>query len=77
MTEHVNRKYPEHVGAIEALRENDPSFSEMCNDYEEMCTWMAAQSCSLDPHSEECNQAKEIIRDLEYEIERMLKTAGF
>jgi hypothetical protein len=76
MTDHVNRKYPDRVGAIQALRKKDLSFEEMCNDYEEMCSWMAVLGCSTDPHSEECVHAKEIIRDLEDEIERTLQEAG-
>ena len=76
MTEHVYLKYPEHVKAIQALRHKDAAFSEMCDDYEEMCSWLAAQSCSIDPQSEECADAREIIRDLEDDIKKALKDAG-
>ena len=68
MTEHVYRKYPDCAAAIQVLINRDARFSEMCDDYEEMCTWLAAQTRPLDPHAEEITQAKEIIRDLEDEI---------
>ena len=68
MTDHVYRKYPEHEEAIQTLRNNDADFSEMCDDYEEMSTWLAAQNRSIDPHSEECVQAQEIIQNLGDEI---------
>ena len=76
MNDHIYRKYPDHVEAIRALRNKDFAFSEMCDDYEEMCTWLAAQSCTLAPHAEECFQAQEIIRDLEEDIKKALRDAG-
>ena len=73
MTDHVYRKYPDHSDAIRALRNKDTDFGEICDDYEEMSTWMAAQYRSIDPHSEECVQAQEIIRGLEDEIMKKLE----
>ena len=73
MTDHVYRKYPEHAKAIQALRNKDADFSEMCDDYEEMSTWLASQNRSIDPHSEECVQAQEIIGNLEDEIIKKLE----
>ena len=73
MTDHIYRKYPDHVALIQALRKKDTAFNEMCDDYEEMCTWLDSQNCSMDPHSEECLHAGEIIRDLEAEINRELE----
>ena len=73
MTDHVYRKYPDHAEAIQTLRNKDTDFSEICDDYEEMSTWLAAQNHSLDPHSEECIQAQEIIRNLEDEIIKKLE----
>ena len=77
MTTHVCRKYPSHTKAIRALRDTDASFNEMCNEYEEMCTWLVAQNCSTDSLSEECIDAREIIRDLEAEIKTALMEAGY
>lgn len=76
MTEHVYRRYPDRVERIQALKNRDTQFCEMCDDYEEMCTWLAAQTGPLDSHSEEYIQAKEIIQDLEDEIARALKKSG-
>ena len=77
MTAHVCRKYFNHTKAIRALRDTDASFNEMCNDYEEMCTWLAAQNCLTDSLSEECTHAREIIRDLEAEIKTAQMEAGY
>jgi hypothetical protein len=73
MTDHLYRKYPERVTEIQALRNKDSAFSEMCDDYKEMCTWLAAQSCSINPHGEECLHAQELIRELEDEIIQKLE----
>ena len=72
MTEHVYRKFPEHAALIQALMNKDAAFREMCDDYEEMYTWLAAESGSIDPHAEELLHAGEIIRDLEAEIIKKL-----
>ena len=76
MTGHAYRKFPEHAALIQALREKDRTFREICDDYEEMCTWLAAQSSSIDPHAEELLHAREIIRDLEAEIKKVLRDKG-
>lgn len=77
MIEHVYQKYPNRTEAIRALRKSSASFNEMCNDYDEMCTWMAEKNCSTDPLTEECTHAREIIRDLEAEIKTALMKAGY
>ena len=76
MTDHVCRKYPDYAEAIRALRNTDSDFSEMCDDYDEMCTWLTSQGQCIDPHSEECVDAQEIIKGLEEEIEKVLSEAG-
>ncbi len=73
MTDYISHTFPGHCTAIRALRKKDAIFNEVCEDYEEMCTWLAAQSCSIDPDSKECRQAREIIRDLEEEIIQKLE----
>lgn len=77
MSGHVYRKFPDLVEAIQTLKIKNSAFGEMCADYEEMCTWLSAQCRSIDPHSEECDQAREIIQDLEDEIKMALKYAGY
>ena len=73
MTDHVCRKYPDYAEAIRALRNKDSDFSEMCDDYDEMCTWLTEQSHSLEPHPKEYVDAQEIVRDLEDEIFKKLE----
>ena len=68
MDDHVYRKFPDHIAAIKALRNKDATFSEICKDYEEMCTWLAAQSHPVDLQSEECIDARVLIQELEDEI---------
>ena len=72
MTEHVYRKFPDRAAFIKALRDKDTTFREICEDYEEMCTWLVAKSSSIDPHAEERLHASKIIRDLEAEIIKKL-----
>ena len=77
MTEYVYRKFPDRAAFIQALRNKDAAFREICNDYEEMCTWLD-DYCRLQGRpSEECDQALQLIRDLEDEIDNALKDRGF
>ena len=77
MTEHVFRKFPNDIKGIRELFARDATFREICGDYEEMCTWLD-DYCHLHGRpSEECDTAREIIRDLEDEIEKVLKDRGF
>ena len=73
MTDHVYRKFPDRVDTIRALKKTDCAFDEMCNDYEEMCTWLAVQGRPIDPQSKILADAREIIRDLEGEIIQKLE----
>ena len=68
MSDHVYRKFPVQIAAIRALKNTDPAFGEICDDYEEMCTWLAAQSRPIDTVSKEFIDARKIISDLEDEI---------
>ena len=77
MSDYVNLKFPDLVEAIQALKNNNSAFSEMCTDYEEMCTWLDNYCRSEVQQSEECYSAREIIWDLEDEIAKVLRDAGF
>ncbi len=57
--------------------QKDATLREICGDYEEMCTWLVCQYRLEDPPSEECDRARELIRDLEDEIEKVLRDAGY
>ena len=43
MTDPVYRKFPDSADAILALRNKDSDFSQICDDYDEMYTWLATQ----------------------------------
>ncbi len=75
--EHVYRKFPEHIDAIQALLQKDATFREICADYAEICTWLDDYCRSQGRPSEECDHARQLIRDLEVEIVQVLKDGGF
>ncbi len=74
MGNHVYQRYPQLFDAIQALEANDAMFRDVCADYEEICTWLAAQcefNAIRDP--EEYTNARELKRDLEDEILKLLE----
>ena len=75
--EHVYRKFPNHIEDIQSLLQRDPTFREICADYVEICTWLDDFCCSQDRPSEECDYARQLIRELEVEIIQVLRGAGF
>ena len=77
MTNHVYQKFPYHIEIIQALLQKDGTFREICADYEEMCSWLASYCRSKGLPSEECDRARELIRDLENDITKALREAGY
>ena len=77
MTVHVYRKFPNYIEAIQAFLQKDATFREICADYEEMCNWLDGYCRSQGRPSEECDLARELIRDLEDEINQMLRDTEF
>ena len=76
MTEHVFRKFSNHIEGIQTLLGKDPTFVEIVTDYEEICTWLD-DYCRLEGRpSIECDRAREVIQDLEGEIKKALKDFG-
>ncbi|CAB1076482.1 hypothetical protein D1AOALGA4SA_4278 [Olavius algarvensis Delta 1 endosymbiont] len=73
MLEHVFRKFPKHIEAIQALLQEDASFREICADYGEICIWLDSHDRSEGRSNKECNIAREVIRELEDEINQKLK----
>lgn len=71
--DHIQRKFPERVEEIRALVQKNPDFSELCNDYEEMCTWLATQTLSYGGSDEELDLARELMQDLEEDIFQQLE----
>ena len=63
MSEQVFTKFSSQRESIRALLQKDVRFREICADYEEICTWLAALDYSAS--SEEQSRARELIRDLE------------
>jgi uncharacterized protein YdcH (DUF465 family) len=77
MPEYVYRKFPNYIKTLQALLQKDATFREICADYEEMCTWLDLQYRSEDRSNNECDIAREVIRELEDEITEVLKSTGF
>ena len=73
MTDHVNKKFHNHIGQIQTLIQKDATFKEICADYEEMSTWLDGYCDSVGRATEECHRAMEVLKDLEDEIHRKLK----
>jgi len=73
VAEIVFRKFPNHTEAIQTLLQEDASFREICADFEEMNTWLACQYRSEGRSNKECDIAREVIRELEDEINQKLK----
>ena len=71
---HVYQRYPQFVDAVQALQANDATFREVCADYEEICTWLAAHDVrTSSPDLDEWANALELKRDLEDEIMKLLE----
>ena len=77
MTDHVYRKFRNDTDAIRELLQKDATFREICADYEEICTWLAYHCRSEGPPSEECDRARELMRGLEDDINKVLREAEF
>lgn len=71
------RKFPNYIEAIQALVQKDATFREICDNYEEASTWLDNYCRSQGRSSEECDHARELIRDLEDEINKALWDARF
>lgn len=65
-------RFPDRIETIKALLKNDPTFREICADYEEINAWLADHCRSADFPSEKCDHARELVRELEDEIIRAL-----
>ena len=76
VTNHVYRKFSNHIEAIQTLLQKEATFREICADYEEICTWLHDYCRSKGRPSKECDFARELIRELEDEIAEVLSGAG-
>ena len=75
MTEHVYRRFPDHVEVIQALLQRHGTFRDICTDYDEICAWLDHYCSTIGRPSEECDHARQVMRDLEDEINNVLKDA--
>ena len=75
MTDYIHGKFPDHIMAIKAILQKDATFREICDDYQEMCTWLEDYCRSQGRPTKECDHARELIRNLENEIKRVLRDA--
>jgi uncharacterized protein YdcH (DUF465 family) len=73
MMEHIYLKFADRIGSIRTLLQKDATFEEICADYEEICTWLSSQQESTVLSTEEIEYARELIKDLEDEINEMLR----
>ena len=76
-TEHVYRKFPNNIDAIQILLQKDANFREMCDDYAEICTWLDDYCRSQSRPSEEYDHARQLIQELEVEIIQVLRDHEF
>ena len=73
MSDLIYRKFADQIDSIQTLLKTDAIFEEVCTDYEEICTWLASQQESTVLSTEEIEHARELIQELEDEINKMLK----
>ena len=73
MSDHIYRKFADQIESIQTLLKTDATFEEVCADYEEICTWLAFQQESTVLSTEEIEHARELIQELEDEINKMLR----
>ena len=74
MGDYVNLKFPQLIDVIQALKAKDATFREVCADYDDICTWLAARDDrAAAPDPEEWAHAREMKRDLEDEILKLLE----
>ena len=71
--DHLLRRFPEHVTAIQALANVDATMRSILADYEEISTWLAVHDGSATPGDAELEHARKVIRDLENEISGRLE----
>jgi len=69
----IYRKFADQIDSIQTLLKTDAAFEEVCADFEEICTWLASQQESTVLSTEEIEHARELIQELEDEINKMLR----
>lgn len=72
MNFHLEQKFPSAVRSLVRLAEHDNELASLLADYEELCTWVAAQDRSSKTVDAEIRVARELIGELENEIRRQM-----
>jgi hypothetical protein len=75
-TDHIYRRFSNNIVDIKELLRKDTTFREICDNYEEICTWLDNYCRSQSRPSTECDHAREVVRNLENEINKVLKGTG-
>jgi uncharacterized protein YdcH (DUF465 family) len=71
--DYIYRKFADQIDSIQTLLKTDANFEEVCADYEEICTWLTSQQVSTALPTEEIEHARELIQELEDEINKILR----
>ena len=76
MTDYIYQRFPQHIESIRLLLKKNPTFGEVCDDYEEICTWVHNNSHLAGQSSAAYDQARDLMQDLEDEIKKMVKESS-
>ena len=76
MTDHLQKRFADHLTVIQKLRQSNEMFEEMCANYEEICTWLSARTRAHELTPEEQFQARELIEELQDEITEAIKNTS-
>ena len=77
MSDYLFRGLPHRIETIKMLLKTDARIREICADYAEMTAWIEHHCRSENQPKEQCNYAREVIRELESELIRALEDLGF
>ena len=72
----VFERFPEWSERITQLLMSDAIFDEICSDYEELATWLAAHSDDDCTPESECLANRQLLAELEAEILKALQASG-
>ncbi len=76
-SKYVHNKFTTHSETIQSICQRDATFREICEDYAEVCAWLEDYCRRQGRPSEECDHARQLLKELEAEIMQVLRDAGF
>ena len=77
MSDYLFRGLPHRIETIKMLLKTDDHIREICADYAEMTAWIEHHCRSENQPKEQCNYARQVIRELESELIRALEDSGY